>query len=709
MNALDRDQVAGRFEDGFDRLRSGWRRQSRGAQQPRSFTAKRADGGVQFTIIDRDPFTEGSGSTRYDVYWAETVDLSTAETVAAGFARATNVMSIPAPGKDGADATRILFGERYLKGHYFCVGVGVLATDRSEPTPPISLNDDTTSGGYPADVEHFAVSESGEVHNGVPYSVISFAYQAPNDPNFTGVKFFCKDYPVTGQIYQTYFHRYVGQRGGTGQGEFFFEVGRRKGVGTLSIAGSALTGVGSAFLSDMNAGDLIEVRGTTAEIDSVTDSTNATLAAAWGGDSVASVSDWWILPEVTFYAVSIGRDGGHREDIENAPSDVEFLDGLLSPPVPPVLVGNFDSNGVSTYGETNLLEFNQLEGTEIKAYHIYRATGAAAAFSSATHKKTIAHNPHAMTDGHHSWPDTEFTITEKEQNQAFTYYLVAENWREQRSIPSDAVQIACRLNSASSGDPSIPARTGVFNHLWNAGLVGTPGNTVDNADVSQRAWRSGSPAPPTGWTQWHSSVFSGAVTRPQHANGDQFRFFAPGLGLPECYAYMEINGWDNAAPVIRSGMPLTFQALIKHGGGVSPNGIFKMYIETYNAGAFVEYCPRRYRDPADDSLQLVDDTGGAANVLEIAGSDFLDSWQLFFATFVPTAANTVTAVRITFGWSGGDTGDIYVTQPMLSGGEELCVWTSEMVDTAIRPSVGGDPAGGLGDGPGGRPDLIFMP
>lgn len=679
----------------------------RGPLPPQSFSAIRTDGGVQFKIIDRNPLIDRSGAVRYDIYWAQVVDLSTDDTIAAGFARATNVMSLPAPGVEGASVVRMLFGERYLQGFYYCVGFDA-ANNMGQPTPPIVLNDASNSGSYPDDVSHFDVSESGIVSNGVSYSEVSFIYQAPNDPRFAGVKFFIKDYPVINEIYETFLHSYRGERGGTGQDKFLLEVGRRKGTGTLTIVGTALTGVGSAFLSEMNAGDLLEVRGHIQTILSVTSNTVATLSAGWGGDAVAAVADWWIIPEVTIYAVSLAVDGSHREDIENAPSVKVFLDGLLSPPVSPVLTGDVDSNGVSTIGEVNRIEFNQLAGTEIVRYHAYKGRGAGLAYSACVHFATEEHNPHALGNGHHQIDDTVFETGDKESNQVFSYYLVAENAREQRSNPSTRVEIACRLNSAGSGDGSIPSRNGVLNVLYNAALCGTVGNNVDFADASQDTFNA-TGGPPTGWARWHSTIFGTAVTRAKHYNNDEIRFTAPGAA-GQTFAYQALQTWASLAdPRIRKGSLLTFQALIQH-DGVLPNGTFYMYLELFdNGGGFLEYCPRRYRDGFTGELTF--DAGTtivtpASNVIAIDCSELLGNWQGFMGVFRPTDSLAAAFMRVTWGWEGGTVGNIRVTQPMLSYGEELCNWTGQMINTSLLYPNGGDPPGWIGDGPGHRDQLL---
>mgnify|MGYP001616863184 CR=1 FL=1 len=692
-----------------DRIDGRSRRNSRAALPPRSFTARRTDGGVEFRIIDRNPIAEVNGSVRYDIYWAEDVDLSTAETIAAGFARATAVSSIPAPGKEGADATRTIYGERYLRGFYFCCGVDSTNV-RGEPTPPISMNDSSTGGGYPDDVEHFAVSESGEVHNGVTYSVISFVYQAPKDDRFAGVEFYVKDYPVINQIYQTHFHRYRGQKGGTGQDSFKWEVGRRKGTGTISISGADITGVGTAFLSEMNGEDLVEARGHTQVLEQmggVTSNTVATLVDPWTGDTITSNADWWAIPLVTIYAVSIGKDGSHREDIEAAPSATVYLDGLLSPPVAPVLLSNEDSNGVSTLGEINRLEWDQLAGTEMKAYHLYRGLGAAVAFADCTHIGTRDHNPHALAAGHHFFDDKDFTIVQKEQNQVWSYYLVAENWREQRSLPSSRQEVACRLNAPSGGDPTIPARSGIKNLLYNAALSGTAGNDVSAIDATQDVF-NGTGGPPAGWARWEGTVNGAATVKPKHFGGDEVKLVAPSA-TGTTYFYQGIKGWDAAAdPIVRKGALLTFQALIKH-GGTTPDGDFLMYLETLDGAAVQqEYCPRRYRDPADDALKFY--AAGTTSIMHIPMTDLLSTWQMFFCVFKPnTTGLTVGEVRVNWGWTEGTTGEIYVTQPQLSYGEELCNWTGELEDPLLRYPASGDPPGGYGDGPGHRKDLIDIP
>lgn len=692
-------------QEDFDRLESGVRRRNRAALAPVAFRAKRTDGGVQFTIIDRDPITEGNGAVRYDIYWAEDVDLTDEDTIAAGYARSTNVMSIPAPGREGADATRMLFGERYLRGFYFCVGVDA-ANERGEPTPPLSLNDESNSGGYPDDVTHPSVSESGEVHNGVPYSVLSFIYQAPIDDRFAGVMFFIKDYPVINEIYQTHFHRYTGQRGGTGQDKFKLEIGRRKGTGDLTIALAAVSGASTAFLAEMNAGDLIEARGHTQEIDSITDDDTATLAANWAGDTVTTLADWWVIPEITIYFVSVGKDGRYREDIESAPSVTVYLDGLLSAPVAPVLTANKDANDISTIGEVIRLEWAQLEGTEIKAYHLYRGKGAAVAFSSCTPIITIPHNPHALTGGNQSYDDDDFTYLEKEENQVWSYYLVAENWREQRSDESARLEVACRLTKADGVDPSVPARSGVLNYLYNAALIADTGNNVDDADATQDSFNNIG-GPPAGWKRWEGTAIGGGAVVPTHQNIDQIHFTAPGAGN-STFAYQEIKAWSDATAdprVIRRHQILTFQALIRH-GGVLPNGNFYMYIETYNLAVFNEYSKRRYRNSSDALAWIAAGTGAR---IEISGADLLSDWQMFMGVFLPDATLTATKIRVTWGWEGGTTGTIHVTQPMLSFGEELCNWTGQMVETALDWSPGNDAGMELGDGFGVRHQDVMMP
>lgn len=714
MKRLDLADREGTYREDFGRLESRVRRRSRAALQPISFTAKRDDGGVLFRIVDRDPIIEGQGAVRYDILWAADVNLSTAETIAAGFARAVQVLSIPAPGKANAEAARHLFGERYLIGYYFCVGYDSTNTP-GEPTPPIAMGDTSTGGGYPDDVSHFSISESGEVHNGVPYSVISFIYQAPNDSRFAGVKFFVKDYPVINEIYQTHFHRHVGQLGGTGQDKFKWEVGRRKGTGRLlQIATVNIIGSGAPatkFRSEMNAGDYIEARGHTQEIGTVYTTTDflALLSANWTGPNVVDLDDWWIIPLVTIYAVSVGKDGSHREDVTNAPSVTVLLDGLLSAPVAPVLTGNYDANGVSTLGEINRLEWDQLAGTEIKAYHLYRGLGAAAAFVDCTHIGTRMHDANNLAGGHHSFDDKDFTITQKEQNQVFSYYLVAENWREQRSSPSSRVEVACRLNNAGSGDPTIPSRSGVKTLLYNGAFAGTVGNNVDDLDVSQDTFNADVARIGAGWNRWESGVSGGAVTRPKHIANDQVIFAPPGAG-GSARLWQGVKAWEAAAdPIIKEGAVLTFQALIKHDGTL-PDGTFTMYLESLDAvQAHNEYCPRRYRDPADDALKWTAATSAA--ILTVPVASLLSTWQLFFAVFLPstTAALDIAELRVNWGWDDGTVGNIYVTQPMLSYGEELANWSGEMVERLMRHPRSGDPVGPIGDGPGHRRELIRIP
>jgi hypothetical protein len=167
--------------------------------------------------------------------------------------------------------------------------------------------------------------------------------------------------------------------------------------------------------------------------------------------------------------------------------------------------------------------------------------------------------------------------------------------------------------------------------------------------------------------------------------------------------YQEIDAWDHATARnrrIKSGGMYVFSVYIMRSGTV--DGTFNILLEAYDNNTWRGYLPRRYRDSGTD--QLAEYTGAAAK-LALAASDLTTEWSRYYAVFRADPSLGVTKqIRVTLEYADGTasiTDGIFITQAMLSEGEELSVWTPDMGSDVQHP-VPADPPGGIGDSDGRR-------
>jgi hypothetical protein len=671
--------------------------------QPKRFSVHAEGTAVRVVVIDYGKPGQGSqhsGSVRYDIYWAETVDTSTKATIAAGFARATCLApSLPAPRVEDQATSMLLTDPKYLSGYYFCVGVDANG-EKSEPTAPISVTTEGVDSTVPGDVTHWDVSESGEAANGSVYSALSYRCQAPHPlGSFGGVQIYLKNYPNIGQIEQGFFHRYYGSASGPITGKQLYPICRRRGTGTVTATNGSPTITGSGFLAIAQANDQVEILGVRATIQSLTDTT-ITLTGNWSGESVVAFGEYSIIGYVTIFGVAISKGGTHKADVETAPSVSLLMDGELSAPVAPTLSG-------SSLGNAIRIEVTVVPGVQIKQVNIYRATGAGQAFSSCALVKSIAYDA-VNASGTLVWDDSDFTTYEKEQGQVFSYYATTVNVRDQESSASSRLEKACRLSIPGEGSPTIPAGALGKNLLYNSYIYGTSGASVSVADVVQSDY---SGTPPDGYALWDDNPLGGASAA-THLNGTEVSLGAPGAGV-SCGIRQRIGAWDNTGGAtgrecrrVDKGQNLTFSIYAKSTSATGPNGTLTLFIAMLNA-AFAQIGSYNVKTRlSDDSFDYTDTT------YIIAGSDLPDEHYRYYATFSPT---TIPAgvhwieARITH--NDSDNGNnVLVTKVMLSYGDQMHAWTPELVSVIYPPPGSTPPGNGYDeDSDGGRTGRILTP
>lgn len=665
---------------------------------PKAFTVEKAGSGVRITITDRaheSVENVGTGATSYNVYWAADVDMTTLDGVSAGFARATLLApGIPAPGSDGAEATCFYADPQYLVGYFYCVGVDAQGL-QSAPGQPIHLQSGT-GGTVPPDVEHFQASESGEVHNGTTLSAVSYSFRIPaNGGNIDSVQFQFKNYPNLNETSEGESVRITAGISGTQTGKLMMPIGRRMGTGNLTIAGTNVTtpaGTGN-FLSIAAAagGDQLEVMGVRARILSVTDNDTMTLTGAWTGPTVTAVSQWQTIGAVTIYAVSIGAHGERRDDPQNAPSVTVDMDGDLSAPNAPTLVGVVVGNIIR-------LEITPGVGTDLSRVLLYRGTGAGQALSacSVIHPFEIdRNNPSPSLQ----WDDSDFSVYEKEQGQTFSYYAQSINVRDQPSAASARVEVSCRLDSPADGGTTNPARFITTNLLWNGMLSGTAG-TVNGADAVQDSNMGG--VRPAGHNPWVTST-SGVGSFAAFQNTTEVLLAmtaANAVGTSELK--QSIGAWDNATPGARrvgKGKTVTLQMKARHSAG-SVNGWLKGEILQWNGAALSGKAFFRKR-LSNDTLDL------STNTLIVNGSDLTDVHSLYSGVFVLDDTLTTTDIQVVVFYEvpatgGGWTGvNLAVTEIELSFGDGVPYWSGLIDWTTTYPG----PSGGAPTPPGQFTDM----
>lgn len=699
---------------------------------PKSFRIEKAGIGIR-AIVTAWPADSiavpGSGGFQFHLYWAEDVDQTTSDGIDAGFARATLLSPALAGGPHRARGAMEIVGfypdPKYQTGFFWCVGVGING-EESAPGNPIKISSGN-GGTVPNDVEHFQASESGVVHDGTTVSVVSYSFRIPVEGGEVDrVQFMYRNYPALNEFQEGESVRVTVGRGGTQTGNLTFPVGRRIGTGSITIVGAAVTGVGTSFLTLAAAagGDLLEVLGFRATIDSVTDNTNMTLrGGAWAGPPVAGVTDWQTIAAVKIFAVSEGLNGARRDDPENAPSVDVVLDGDLSAPIAPTTVY------VTPLDNSVRVEATQVAGTELESYVLYRSTGSGvdtgmllsppqpAAGTVQLDKQPAVVNP--VSGSLVQFKDSGFTQTQKEEGQAFVWYVTVRNIRRDESAAAYAIG-TCRLTSSQDVDPSLTGRVGVRNLLFDGFIGGT--GIVRDTNVTQDAFNGTSvgnlPGTPyggsgasagtgvfAGYTRWHSTT-TGAAALPIFGNGNEVQIVAPGLGQ-FTYVFQEVDAWSiglgGAAGVkIAKGGFYVFSGLFRYDTGLGqPTGEFIIYLEQYANNVKSGDALRRYRDSGTQQLAYYPQ-GSANNPYTVPCSLLTTSWQRFYAVFQTDATLTTNQLRCNIALHNTNAGGIFMCRLMLNEGEDIAYWTGDMGNTAVSQPINTNPPGGMGDGSGNR-------
>lgn len=659
------------------------RSRNTGPQPPKTFKVEKFGTGVRISVTGTDPFKKTNGAVRYDIHWAEEVDASTTDGKDRGFARTKVVKTLIAPSVEDGEATDFLTDPQYQLGYFFCTGVAADGVTRSEYVGPQRVTDGG-EGTIPGDVTHFQVSESGEEIHGTVYSVLSVSAVAPVPlGQFDGIELLMEDYPNPGDRESTDFIQYIGPPGGPIQKKVRKTTGRREGIVTASPGGVTtalgsivVTGLNTRFLEQANAGDLLEIGGVLAPIAAVISDTELSLDATWGTYSSFAVSfmpQFYFVAQIRFRAVAIGRDGSRRSDIENAPYVDVIMDGDLSAPNAPA---SFTATAIGNFVRC---EWVEVIGTGIKHYEIWRKEGSADTFSLAKLLTIVPKNQTIVdtTTTTLQYDDSDFTVYQRDTGAVFRYYVRAVNTRDNPGATATDTE-PCRLNSYSDTDPTVPSRDLSKNRIYNGFVDGTAGNNVDSADVSQDAAMALG-GPPTGWTRWHGVVENGHPTRPVHANGTEVKFPVAGASGQINKIYQQINGWDPAlAPnrKMKKGAYVLFQCKART-ATTGNNGTLALEIQLWDGGAYKAHCPYRRRI-SDDSWDEVGST------YTLACSSLLTTYSTVFAVFrLDETANggVIDEVRPVIYVESCTSFDIYLTEIMLSEGDELTMWTHDMGDT----------------------------
>jgi hypothetical protein len=691
---------------------------SKAPRGPKRFLAFLEGLGVRLKIQDRARRNPQDGNIsatiRYDFYFTKTVDMTSTDGINAGFARAVKCGEVGAIGIEDGEASTFVTDPEYKDGFFYCVGVDA-ELNRSKHTDPVRVTSGVSNDLVPPDPAHFLVSESGETVGDSVVSMLSCTVIAPTPiGSFAGVQLLLEDYPSVGAQTWGPTIRYSGPAGGSATGKLPLVIGKRKGTGTLTISGTSIKATNGSLNLEANAGDYIEVFGVRAQITSVTNHEVATLAAAWTGPTVTNVSDWSLIALVRIYAVSITQSGTRRSDVTNSKYVDVLLDGELSAPNPP------SSLTMTSLGKGVRGYFPQVNGTLLKHYNVFRKSGSGATFdSTATLVTTIPHDPNRPTTANQYFEDFNFTITECEQGTVYTYFVQSVNTRSEPSATVTQADATPRLNNTSDVDPTVPSRSNVKNLIYNGAFHGTVGNVSDldtvqdahmsvtaAADYAGQPYNGGAGSPTAGagryvgYTRWHGTKTAGAPSVPGFGNGNEAWLPQPGAGQA-CYLHEEIDAWGHATKnrrKIKKGGLYTYQVKIRKTG--SPNGSVKLRLEQYDNGVLSGQSPRRYRDAGTDLL--AEYTGAAAD-RTIAAADLTDDWQLFHATYRMDPAFTTKQLRVTIERSDSTAGEVFVSEAMLSEGEEVAQWTPDMGDSTTSHPDLTNPPNPIGDSPGRRP------
>lgn len=680
---------------------------------PLRFSIEEYGSGVRVTILNDGPLGRQNGAIRFDVYWAEDVDATTAAGKAAGFARAVCLApSIPATDVDHTQSSGTFTDPKYAAGWFYLCGVGPDG-GRSAPTEPGQVITGPIDNTVPGDVQHLQISESGKVSNGTVDSELSVAATPPADSSNLGwVQLYLQDYTALGSMQEGYAQKWLGS-GGIDFDPLYTIPRRRNGIAATVTAGSPAVVAASGFLAVAQVGDAFELLGRLVNISSVTDTT-LTLATAWEGPDDTN-ADWSIIALVTVYAVSVGKSGSRRDDITNAPSVRVLMDGNISVPNTPPFVY------LSNAGVSVLVEWDQVAGSTIYAYKIYRSPGVGVDSGMGVQPPQPAigtilldtvpqdHNlPNGSTYARMQYHDSAFTLYDLDVNNQFVWYITTTNTRGDESAAVSAVG-TCRRATNGELDPTVIGRNFGKNYLYNAAFAGTAGNAVLGNDTSQdafmgtdasnlpgRVWIGAAHTSGTGrfrgYTRWEADDgATGAAGSVKHQNGNEVHIIASGSGKA-WFLYQEIGAWDessgNAFKKMGKGEVYTLSVYLSH-NGVAVNGSLFIYLEQYFDGAFQVQSLQRVRD-TDSSI--ITTTSG----FSIAPSDITATPVRYQGVYQLDAATSTRQVRVNIAWSGS-TGTLVVQRAMVNVGEAAALWTSDMGDTNIAIPVAAAPIDPAGD------------
>jgi hypothetical protein len=606
---------------------------------PKDLKVKRDGGMVRLVAIERGKFiaTSGvlSGAVQYIFYWVAEADVTTKTGRNAALARAEVIGIVSRTYVDDQELpSGLLADARFASGFFMCAGSN--GSDLSDDViVSASQSGDILDGTIPGAVTDLQISESGEQANGTVASVLAFTYVAPNPKNsFIGIQPVIADYPAIGDLTEFGPLGYGGPAGGAGGGLLRIIPARRTGDGTISIVGTAVTGVGTRFTLFAKTGDQLEVFGVRARV-TVNSDTSMTLDAAWPATApiVLTEGQYVVIGRCRVYAVSLSQTFAHSADQSTWPFVDIDLDGELSPPnAPASLILTAFGNGIRG-------QFAQVAGVGIRGYLVFRSTGVTDDISTAIQNgKEIRHDPTTPNGGTVlQFEDSFFSVFERENGQVFRYYVKTINVRDQFSALYATATSSCRLDAPSDNSPTNNAREIALNQLWDGHINGTAA-PVAIGDAGQDVNMGG--APPAGRSRWFGTNLR-RRRRPGHVSSTEVILaMSAAAAAGQSALVQDIDAWDNATAANRrlpTNKLLVLQVKARTSGG-QPNGILYLEIQQWNGGvqsATANYRQRLSNDVLDTS----------ATSLAIAGSDILTDYHVYWGVFVPDANAVTTFFR----------------------------------------------------------------
>jgi hypothetical protein len=660
---------------------------------PKEFKALRTGNGVRLLIIDRDRYGDKSGSVQYVFAWTANVDTSTSSGRDAGAANAEGCGQAPSPGKVDQSASCFLGDTKYQSGTFFCWGV-----DRDGKKSELYLwsqlnTTEILDSTVPADPTHVQISGSGEYVGHDIVEMVSFSCVTPLPPgSFAGVQPFYGDYISIGSIQEGDLRRYSsGIPGGSMQFQVPLSVAKKVGTGSITLTTGSSNVSGTNFFADnVRVGDRLGFAGSIATVQAVISDVLLQLTANWTGPGYTT-TDYAIYRKVRVYLVAVSKGGTHRSDITGAPFVDIVFDGSLAIPNAPA------APLATTMGNLIRIEFQQVLGTKIKGYKIYRGTGAGVAFASCSVLDSIPQPKETLLGASSliQYNDDSFTWFQREQGQVFTYYVttLSESERNNESaaahvLTSGAADPSCRLDAPADGGPQIIGSAYNKNLVWNGMLWFNANATVDVTNVNQDTQMGGA-VPPAGFNRWDHEE-SALATPAGFVNSTEIILPFNGVGKYAA-ARQDFGGWNAAAGSQRIpiGSYLALQVKARTSAGTA-NGTLRADVAQYNGGAFQGNARWMQRN-TDDSISWIDP---AVTPWVISASNLLFAHQLYWVIWQLQNGLTTDKVRLRV-WYQDSVGpdNVLITQVKLEIGNKITAWTGELVDSKITypPPTGGAP------------------